>query len=428
MSPREPDSRALYPRLNGGRGGPGAEAVASHQRGRLMGAMVEAVWRHGYAGTTVAELVALAGVSKSTFYAHFESKEECFLATFDAGAAALKEQMDAAHRSNGASPTGRLEIAVRILARGAVEQPKAAKLMTIESFAPGAAAVPHRNRFLGFLEEAAMEALEASDSARAGSPPDPLARAIAGGLCHATYACIRDGRPERLEAESESLLAWALAYRDAGPPPRTPGRAASSPAAEPEKDPARRSTIARAALEIAAEDGYAALTIPRISARAAISNQTFYEHFESKREAFLTGFDALAAEVRATVHRAFEDGSDWPEGFAAATSALLERIASDPLLASVAMFELPTLGAGVLESRGLIRNGLGVLIERQIERSKPSGLSPLVLEAIQGGIATTVQLELAAGRSATLPKLAPALAQLAVVPVLDGGAAAAAGR
>ena len=45
--------------------------------------MVAAVARHGYAETTVGELVALAGVSKSTFYEHFPSKQECFLATFE---------------------------------------------------------------------------------------------------------------------------------------------------------------------------------------------------------------------------------------------------------------------------------------------------------------------------------------------------------
>ena len=45
--------------------------------------MLEAVSRHGYPATTVGELVALAGVSKSTFYEHFADKQECFLATFD---------------------------------------------------------------------------------------------------------------------------------------------------------------------------------------------------------------------------------------------------------------------------------------------------------------------------------------------------------
>ena len=57
--------------------------MARNQRGRLQGAMVEAVARHGFGETTLRELVSLAGVSKSTFYEHFKSKQDCFLATFD---------------------------------------------------------------------------------------------------------------------------------------------------------------------------------------------------------------------------------------------------------------------------------------------------------------------------------------------------------
>src|SRR5690242_15072 len=77
-------SRPLFPQLSGGPRRMPAEQVAEHQKARLEGAMVEAVARHGYAGTTLRELVALAGVSKTTFYEHFESKEDCFLATLDA--------------------------------------------------------------------------------------------------------------------------------------------------------------------------------------------------------------------------------------------------------------------------------------------------------------------------------------------------------
>ena len=45
--------------------------------------MVEAVSRHGFAGTTLRELVALAGVSRTTFYEHFENKQDCFLQALD---------------------------------------------------------------------------------------------------------------------------------------------------------------------------------------------------------------------------------------------------------------------------------------------------------------------------------------------------------
>ena len=64
----------IFPRLSSGPRKMDDEAVARHQRGRLQGAMVEAVARNGYQDTTLRELVTLAGVSKSTFYEHFDEQ------------------------------------------------------------------------------------------------------------------------------------------------------------------------------------------------------------------------------------------------------------------------------------------------------------------------------------------------------------------
>src|SRR5436853_4375001 len=61
------------------------DVVLASQRGRMLGAMADAVARKGYAATTVADVVAGAGVSRKTFYEHFRDKEECFLAAYDAG-------------------------------------------------------------------------------------------------------------------------------------------------------------------------------------------------------------------------------------------------------------------------------------------------------------------------------------------------------
>ena len=71
--------------------------------------MVEAVSDHGYPGTTLRELVRIAGVSKSTFYEHFESKQECFVATLDEVVARVTEQVITpfarrATSANGCSP------------------------------------------------------------------------------------------------------------------------------------------------------------------------------------------------------------------------------------------------------------------------------------------------------------------------------------
>jgi AcrR family transcriptional regulator len=42
--------------------------VLASQRGRMLGAMADAVASKGYAATTVADVVAGAGVSRKTFY------------------------------------------------------------------------------------------------------------------------------------------------------------------------------------------------------------------------------------------------------------------------------------------------------------------------------------------------------------------------
>jgi len=69
-----------------------AELRAS-QRGRLICAVADAVAAKGYAATTVGDIVTLAGVSRKSFYEHFEDKQACFLASYDTGAAAIYEAM-----------------------------------------------------------------------------------------------------------------------------------------------------------------------------------------------------------------------------------------------------------------------------------------------------------------------------------------------
>src|SRR5690348_8874337 len=74
---------ALYKRLPRGPHRLDRRAVAQHQRVRIHGAMVQAVAGDGYDALSVRQVIALAGVSRRSFYEQFASKEACFLATFD---------------------------------------------------------------------------------------------------------------------------------------------------------------------------------------------------------------------------------------------------------------------------------------------------------------------------------------------------------
>jgi AcrR family transcriptional regulator len=65
-----------------------AELRAS-QAGRLICAVADCVAAKGYTATSVADIIAVAGVSRKTFYEHFDDKEACFLASYDIGARAI---------------------------------------------------------------------------------------------------------------------------------------------------------------------------------------------------------------------------------------------------------------------------------------------------------------------------------------------------
>src|SRR3954470_1905995 len=80
-----------------------AALAAETQRARMLEATARAVASKGYAKTTVADIVALAGVSRTTFYGHFADKEECFLETYAAGAHALVVGVADAVRRSGAA-------------------------------------------------------------------------------------------------------------------------------------------------------------------------------------------------------------------------------------------------------------------------------------------------------------------------------------
>ena len=65
-------------------------------RERLIDAMAASIEEKGYRDTTVADVVRIARTSRRTFYEHFEDREACFLALFDATNDATMEQIAAA--------------------------------------------------------------------------------------------------------------------------------------------------------------------------------------------------------------------------------------------------------------------------------------------------------------------------------------------
>src|SRR3954466_2752310 len=121
------------------------EVVWESQRGRLLAAMAEVVGGKGYGPVAVADVIARAGVSRKTFYEHFDNKEECFLAAYDAG---VELMLDAIDEASGAAPTaGPVAIASAATERDPdplAANPAFARTFLIEVLAAGPRALERR--------------------------------------------------------------------------------------------------------------------------------------------------------------------------------------------------------------------------------------------------------------------------------------------
>jgi AcrR family transcriptional regulator len=202
--------QALYPGLSSGPRQIPAEEVARHQRIRLEGATVEAVARHGYAGTTLSEVVGLAGVSKTTFYEHFESKEKCFWATFETIVSVATENVLTAY--HGADDQdGKLCALLEAYGEVPVASPKATALVVIEALCLGQEGVRRRARSAEPIERVFRELYEEYPQRVAVSTIET--KAVVAGLRHVTYRSLRARRPDALATSTDELARWILSYQ-----------------------------------------------------------------------------------------------------------------------------------------------------------------------------------------------------------------------
>ena len=126
----------LYRRLPHGPNGMRRDEVACNQRARLYGGMIESISQRGYKATTVAHVIALAGVSRRAFYEQFPCKEACFLATYDIVVArARKHMIDAWLGERGWA--NRVHAATKSLLDDVAENPKGPRLVLVDALGIG---------------------------------------------------------------------------------------------------------------------------------------------------------------------------------------------------------------------------------------------------------------------------------------------------
>jgi AcrR family transcriptional regulator len=184
--------------------------VIRSQRERMLIAMLNCVQEHGYAATTVADVVAGAAVSRSTFYSQFADKEACFVAAYDFALQLALARMTAAAQAQGAQ-TWRERVRVDLTTYLAVlvREPALAVTLHVEVLAAGPAALEHRAELLSVLASriANLGDLAHRDDSSVRELPPALFALFTGGLDELIRDRLRTGSSDGLRDLAQPVVA-----------------------------------------------------------------------------------------------------------------------------------------------------------------------------------------------------------------------------
>jgi AcrR family transcriptional regulator len=199
-------------------------AITELRRQLLLEAMVRVVGRKGYKLTSVADVIEEAGTTRTTFYKHFEDKQECFLAAYDQVVERVLGEVVA--NCDGRQPwTERVRSGLETIVDLFALDPELARTAIVEVAAAGAdARQRHWNaiaRFTEFLEDG-------RDLAGGRELPDNIALMAAGAVSGLIFDELLTGRAERLpELLPDLLFAMLVPYIGPGAAAEEMRRAAS---------------------------------------------------------------------------------------------------------------------------------------------------------------------------------------------------------
>jgi len=393
-----------------------------HQRARLHEAMVELAAEHGYDAFSVAALVKRARVSKRDFYKHFSGKEECFLATYDI---IVNHSLRGIHAAVEGEEEWRERLRLGYLAFAGqiADNPEAARLALIESFAAGAGAVERMLRTNQLFEALVAKSLAPAD----GSPRPPrlLVKGIVAGCGRVARARLLSGDPRQLTFDGDELLEWALSFCDDdvarlcglgldGAPP-LPAAVAKPPPGD------ERAMILAATARLASKEGYAMLTVPRVRAAAGVSGSSFYAHFDGVADCFHATLGALSDRTLATAEPFYLTAGDWASGVHRMVVRLCQHLAGDPTLANLAFREVFSPCPETIKWRSEMIAELAAMLRR----GAPPAQRPTVFaaEASIGAMWGVIHHFVARGSAEQMPIAAPVLSYLALAPAIGGAAA-----
>src|SRR4051812_33994794 len=194
------------PVLPRGRHAAPREVVIESQRERMLAAMAEAVGTKGYGAVAVADVIAGAGVSRKTFYEHFENKEECFLAAYDAGVELMLGAIDAAIADAGSEALAIARAGTARYLETLAANPAFARTFLVEVLAAGPRALERRARVHARFASQLATIHRAARGDASADPPPHVFRACVGAIHELVTDHVLRDRAETLPELLDALV------------------------------------------------------------------------------------------------------------------------------------------------------------------------------------------------------------------------------
>ena len=406
--------------------------------------MTEVAVREGYGGASVARTIAHAGVSRPTFYEHFENKDDCFLAAHAAASELLREEiLQAVERER---PERALQAVLRALGAFAASQPTGARFLMEEIMAGGPRALDARDTEV--VEIAAIVERAFTRLSPDTPTPDLPTSAVIGALYRLLSQSLRRNETN-LEHLLDSLDVWLDSHAQPTakhlkrtptppvpfpPPPRVselslqapvalgPGRPSQS---EQEVSANHRERLLYATAEVGAQKGFTATTIADITTAAHVDRRVFYRHFHDKQEIFLAAHELAFQQTLAVTAAAFFRGENWPERVWESARAFTQFLATHPVLTNIGFVESNAIGAAAVQRINDTNAAFTIFLQEGYQHPQSiNHPSPQALTAIAAMQFEIFYHEFRHGDWTDIPTLLPEITLICLTPFLGPEAAA----
>ncbi|HTA36213.1 MAG TPA: TetR/AcrR family transcriptional regulator [Solirubrobacteraceae bacterium] len=419
-----------------------ADEQRDGQRERLLQAIVEEAGERGLEQTTIAHVIARAGVSRPTFYGHFSDRQACVLQALRGVQAALLAQI--AQAISRQEPQRATHATIVALLEFAEAQPAAARMLLNEALAGGSEVLDARDEGLA----ATVALIDAAHrSLPDASPlPDLPAELLVGAVHRVLASRLRRGERGLLSLQDD-LLAWIDSFQRpiaehrwshgrAFPPParsaflpeaplRPPlplasGRPRRSAGAIAEN---QRLRIIFATAAVIAERGYSISSVAEIIRAAGVDARVFYSLFSDKQDALMAVHELGFQRTMAVTAGAFFAAEEWPTRIWEAVRAFTQGLDQNPSFSRVGLVEGHAGRPETVQRLEDLMAGFTIFLQEgyQYAASNGRGPSTLGLEAIAA--ANMELLYRRARADAQVAAQLPAIAYCCLTPFISPGRA-----